>query len=188
MDSNTFNWLAMAVLSALLLAFGMPTVLELMEGGHGKHSAEAAYKLPEAEATAGAADASPAAKKAFDFNKVAALFGDASADSGKAIFKKCASCHTADEGGKNRQGPNLYGIVGRARGSAEGFKYSKAMSDKGGTWDYATLAAFIHKPKQWLKGTKMGFAGLKKDKDLANVLAYLGSLSASPKPLPAAQQ
>lgn len=188
MDSDTFNWLAMAVLSALLLVFGMPVALEVYEGGHGgKHSAQAAYKLPEAEATATAGTAAPAAKKGFDFKQVAALFGEASPEKGAAVFKKCASCHTVNEGGKNGQGPNLYNIVGRGLGSVEGYKYSKAMSGKGGVWDYESLAAFIYKPKDWLKGTKMAFAGLRKEKDLANLMAYLGSLSATPKPLPAAQ-
>lgn len=182
MDSDTLNWVAMAVLSALLVIFGLPVMFEVFSGGHGKHSAKAGYKLPDAVATADAGQ--PKAKKGFDFKKVAALVGDASADSGKSVFKKCTTCHTVNEGGKNGQGPNLYDIVGRDRGNVDGFKYSKALIAKGGKWDYESLAAFIYKPKDWLKGTKMAFAGIKSDKDLANLLVYLQSLSSNPKPLP----
>lgn len=186
MDSDTLNWAAMAILSALLLAFGMPTMLEVMHGGHGSHHAEAAYKLPEPEGTE-SATAKATTKKGFDFTKVAALLGDATAESGQKVFKKCASCHTVNDGGKNGQGPNLWNIAGRAIGGAEGFKYSKAMAEKGGEWTYEALAEFLYKPKDYLKGTKMAFAGLKKEKDLANMMAYLQSLSASPKPFPSAQ-
>jgi len=184
MDSDTLNWIAMAVLSALLVAFGLPVALEVFGGGHGEHSAKAAYKLPEAVASSDHGSSKQAAKKGFDFKKVAALFGESSADSGKAVFKKCATCHTVNDGGKNGQGPNLYDILGRERGSIAAFKYSKALAAKGGTWDAATLAEFLRKPKAWLKGTKMAFSGLKSDKDLANVLVYLQGLSSSPKPLP----
>jgi len=187
MDSNTINWIAMAVLSALLLAFGMPVLLEVMRGGHGgDHHAKAAYALPEPDKT-GAGGAAPEAKKGFEFASVASLLSDASADAGKSVFKKCAACHTVNDGGKNGQGPNLWEIVGRARAGVEGFKYSKAMQEKAGEWDYQSLAEFLHKPNAWLKGTKMRFVGVKSDKDLANMLAYLQSLSAAPKPFPAAQ-
>lgn len=186
MDSDTFNWIAMAVLSALLLVFGMPVMLEILHGGdHGKHAAKAGYKLPEATASAaGHGGGTAAAKKGFEFKAVARLLDGASVEAGKAGFKKCSTCHTINEGGKNGQGPNLYGIVGRDRGTVAGFKYSKAMTAKGGAWDYATLAEFIHKPKKWLKGTKMAFQGLKSDKDLAAMLTFLRSLSAAPKPFP----
>ena len=186
MDSDSLNWAAMAVLSALLVAFGLPVAFEIMSGGHAKHAAKAGYKLPEAEATA-QAGAGKDSKKGFDFKKVAALFGEASADSGARVFKKCSSCHTVNDGGKNGQGPNLYDILGRERGTVDGFKYSKALAAKGGAWDAASLAEFLYKPKAWLKGTKMAFAGLKSEKDLANMLVYLQSLSASPKPLPKAE-
>ena len=187
MDSDTFNWIAMAVLSALLVVFGLPVMLEIFGGGHGKHSAKAGYKLPDAVASSTHGAGQPTAKKGFEFKKVVALLGEANANSGKATFKKCTSCHTANDGGKSGQGPNLYDIVGRDRGSVAGFKYSKAMVAKGGKWDYASLAEFVYKPKAWLKGTKMAFAGIKSEKDLANLMVYLQSLSGSPKPLPKAE-
>jgi cytochrome c len=188
MDSFEFNKIAAAVLSALLLIFGTPILLEIVGsgGGHGDHAAKAAYKLPEAASAGDHGGTQEKEEKGFEFNKVAALFKEASVDAGKAVFKKCAACHTVNDGGKNGQGPNLYDIVGRNRAAIAEFKYSKAMTEKAGAWDYASLAGFLHKPKDYLKGTKMAFQGLKSDKDLANVLVYLQSLSGSPKPLPEA--
>lgn len=187
MDSFEFNKIAGAVLSALLLMFGTPVLLDIFAGGYGKEAAKAAYELPEPDGAAATAGSAPAAKKGFDFSKVAALMAGASADAGKNGFKKCAACHTVNEGGKNRAGPNLYDVIGRKRASIDGFGYSKALVEKGGEWDYASLAEFLRKPKAWLKGTKMAFAGIRSDKDLASMLVYLQSLSANPKPLPKAE-
>ena len=96
--------------------------------------------------------------------------GDAKA--GEKVFRKCKACHYVDKE-KNKSGPHLVNIVGRAAGSVDGFKYSKAMKNSGLTWDEATLAEFLKKPKAYLKGTKMAFAGLRKDKDIDDVIAYL---------------
>ena len=98
--------------------------------------------------------------------------GDAAA--GAKVFKKCKACHYVDRE-KNKSGPHLVNIIGRAAGAVEGFKYSKAMAGSGLVWDEATLAGFLAKPKKYLKGTKMSFAGLKKESDIANVIAYLKS-------------
>jgi len=96
--------------------------------------------------------------------------GDAKA--GEKVFRKCKSCHYVDQE-KNKTGPHLVNIIGRAAGSVDGFKYSKAMKDSGLTWDEATLAEFLKKPKAYLKGTKMAFAGLKKDQEIDDLIAYL---------------
>lgn len=102
------------------------------------------------------------------------------AEAGAKVFKKCAACHVADEA-KNKVGPHLLGIVDRPVAAVEGFKYSKGMmafaeGDK--VWDEETLAAYLAKPRAVVKGTRMAFAGLKKDEDLANVIAYLKSFPA----------
>ena len=96
--------------------------------------------------------------------------GDAKA--GEKVFRKCKSCHYVDQE-KNKTGPHLVNIIGRAAGSVDGFKYSKAMKDSGLTWDEATLAEFLKKPKAYLKGTKMAFSGLRKDKEIDDLIAYL---------------
>ena len=100
--------------------------------------------------------------------------GDAA--KGKKVFKKCKACHTVKKGGKNRVGPNLFDIAGKKAGSVGGYKYSKAMKASGITWDDASLDKFLKKPKKFLKKTKMGFSGLKKDGQRADVIAYLKSL------------
>ena len=115
---------------------------------------------------------------------IGTLLAAADAAAGVKVFKKCKSCHTVDKGGKNKIGPNLWEVVNSEAGKRAGFSYSKAMAAKGGTWNYENLAAFLTKPKAYLPGTKMAFAGLKKVKDRAAVIAYLRSLSDSPAPLP----
>lgn len=100
--------------------------------------------------------------------------GDAA--KGEKVFKKCMACHTVDEGGKHKIGPNLFGIVDSEAGKKDDYKYSKAMAESGLTWDVATLDEYLAKPRKYLKGTKMSFAGLKKDSDRADVIAYLETL------------
>ncbi len=101
-------------------------------------------------------------------------------EKGKKTAKKCAACHSFKKGGKNKLGPPLWGIVGAARGGREGYRYSPAMKASGGTWSAAELAAFLADPKAAIPGTKMVFRGLKKEKDLANLLAFLKSLADAP--------
>lgn len=101
-----------------------------------------------------------------------AAHADGDADKGKKVFNKCKACHTL-EAGKNRVGPSLHGIFGRAAGTVEGFKYSDAMMSSGITWDEASLDTYLKDPKAMVPGTKMVFAGLKKEDDIEDLLAYL---------------
>ncbi len=104
---------------------------------------------------------------------------------GEKVFKKCSACHAVGEGAKNKVGPHLNDMFGRTAGTLEGYKYSKPMIDAGAgglVWDAATLTQYLADPKAMIKGTKMSFAGLKKEEDLANVIAYLQTFSAGAAP------
>ena len=132
------------------------------------------------------ATADKAAKPGAGNTEVDALTLLAKADpkAGAAVFKKCGACHTADKGGANRVGPNLWDIVGRAKGGHAGFAFSSAIKGLGGEWTYKDIDHFLLNPKDFAKGTKMSFAGLPKAEDRAAVILYLRALSDSPKPLP----
>ena len=115
---------------------------------------------------------------------VLALLAAADAGAGKKVFKKCKACHSADKSGAHKVGPNLWDVVGRAKAGAQGYKFSGVLAGLGGTWTFEDLDAFLAKPKAFAPGTKMTFNGVKKAADRAAVIAYLRSLSDSPKPLP----
>ncbi|MBP1851662.1 c-type cytochrome [Rhizobium halophytocola] len=119
---------------------------------------------------------------------IAVLLASADAKAGEAVFKKCQACHDDTKGGPNKVGPNLYGVVERPIASHEGFSYSAAMKDfsEGGSkhWSFENLNHFITAPKKFVPGTAMGFAGLKKDTDRANLLLYLHTMADTPVELP----
>jgi cytochrome c len=123
------------------------------------------------------------AKAAEDVD-IGPLLASATVEAGASVFKKCRACHTVDEGGPHRVGPNLWNTVGAPQAAKDGFTYSEALAGKGGTWTYEELNRFLINPKAYAPGTKMSFAGIRKAADRADVIVFLRSLSDSPPPLP----
>ena len=115
---------------------------------------------------------------------IAALMAMGDAVSGEKVFKKCAACHSINKGGKNKIGPALYNVVGRKVGDISDYKYSKALASYEKEWTFEELNGFLIKPTKWVKGTKMAYAGLRKEKDRASVIKYLNKNSDNPLPLP----
>ncbi|MCP5000636.1 MAG: cytochrome c family protein [Hyphomicrobiales bacterium] len=184
MNSSYIN---AAIGAFLAVAFVVMTVSIASDAiFHSGHPEAEGYAI---EAREGSATAS--ADSADDgLAPIAPLLASASIEGGQRAFRKCQACHTVDDGGANRVGPNLWDIVDRPVAAADGFGYSTAMTDysEGGEkkWDYEALNDFLHAPKKYMRGTAMGFAGMKKDDERADVIAYLRSLASTPAPLPSA--
>ena len=113
---------------------------------------------------------------------IMALFASTSAADGAKVFKKCAACHSVNKGGANKIGPALWGVIGRKAGSISDYKYSKAMAAYGKSWSFEEMNGFLIKPKDWIKGTKMSFAGLKNPKERAAVILYMNKNTNNPLP------
>ena len=118
-----------------------------------------------------------------DSRNIMALFASTSASDGAKVFKKCAACHSINKGGSNKIGPALWGVLGRQAGSVADYKYSKAMAGYGKAWSFEEMNGFLIKPKDWIKGTKMSFAGLKNSTDIAAVILYMNENTDSPLPI-----
>lgn len=180
LDSFELSKIAGGVLCALLVIVGFRTMLQIAE--HSRAPEKPGYVLPLPEDAAGGAGhgagAAPAAPAAptFDAKAVADAAASGNVEAGKKIFTKCQACHSIEPGGPNKVGPNLAGVVGRAKASHAGFGYSDAMKAKGGDWTLEDLAGFIHNPKGFLPGTKMLFPGISDAGDLGDLLAYLSSV------------
>ncbi len=114
---------------------------------------------------------------------IMAIFASTSAGEGQKIFKKCAACHSIAQGGANKIGPALWGVLGRNAGSHSDYKYSKAMAAYAKPWSFEEMDGFLLKPKEWIKGTKMSFAGIKNAKERAAVILYMNANTDNPLPL-----
>lgn len=178
--SMEWNKIFGAVLLAGLIAMLAGFISEVLV--HPKTPEKAAYVIAVPEGKGG--DTKGGGGAPAGPGEIAPLLAKADPAAGQTAAKACAACHSFDKGAPGKVGPNLYGIVGAKHGHVEGFAYSDAIKGHAGNWDYAELNKFLYDPKGYAPGTKMTFAGVKKDQDRANIIAYLRSLSDNPAPLP----
>jgi len=178
MDSFELNKIIAAVLMVALLVIGIGKLSNIIF--HVEKPKTPGYAV-DIEQAVTAAVSSEKVEEKIDIAALMAL-GDLAV--GEKVFKKCAACHSIVKGGKNNIGPALYNVVGRQVGVVEDYKYSKALSGYGKQWTMEELNGYLIKPAKWIKGTKMAFAGLRKEKDRASVILYLNQNSDSPLPLP----
>jgi cytochrome c len=182
MDSFELNKIMGAVLGTLMFVMGIGFLAEAIY--HPIEDRGPGYALPEPELAAAAApeEAAPAVP-------IGVLLANASVDRGASAVRKCQSCHSFGEGEANKQGPNLYHIVGASKAHMDGFAYSDILLQQkaeGQVWSYENLNAFLENPKAYAPGTKMNFAGVRSPEERADILAYLQTLSSDPVPFPAA--
>lgn len=178
MNSFEFNKIAASVLIALLVGMLGSLLSDSLFHSHPLEKNVIQIDLAASPSAAGAE------KK--ELQPITPLLATADAEKGKIIAKKCLQCHNFDKGGPNQTGPNLWGIVGNQFAHAAGFAYSKGLQDKHGqgTWSVEDLNKLIHKPREFIPGTKMSFVGLSNEKERADLIAYLMTLSDNPQPLP----
>lgn len=167
-DPLFFNKLAGAFLFGLLLLLFSGFLAELLIGGEHDEGGKKSYTVLIEENTE-----SPATTEIVEIESIAVRLASADAQAGRKIIKKCTVCHTLNQGGINRIGPNLWGIVDSNKGVVAGFSYSDALVNSEGIWDYESLDGFLTKPRTWLPGTKMNFVGLKKPSQRANVILWM---------------
>ena len=179
MDSFELNKIIAAVLMVALLVIGLGKISDSVF--HVKKPENPGYKVEvESKSTSSTSQVTTAEVKI----DIVALMAQGDAESGKKIFKKCAACHSINKGGGNKIGPALYNVVGRKVGGVEGYKYSKALATYEKDWTFEELNGFLKKPATYLKGTKMAYAGLRKEIDRASIIKYLNQSGDNPKPLP----
>ena len=179
MDSFEINKIVAAVLMVALLVIGIAKISDLIF--HVEKPKTPGYTVEVDQVASTSSSTVESVEEKID---IAALMAMGDAVSGEKIFKKCAACHSIIKNGKNKIGPALYNVVGRKVGGVSDYKYSKALAGYEKSWTFEELNGFLLKPAKWIKGTKMAFAGLRKEKDRASVILYLNKNSDNPLPLP----
>ncbi|MDC3036011.1 cytochrome c family protein [Candidatus Pelagibacter sp.] len=179
MDSFEINKIIAAVLLVALLIIGIGKISNLIF--HVEKPKTPGYAVDVEQSLVTKTIATETTVDKIDMSALMAL-GDI--NHGEKVFKKCAACHSINKGGKNNIGPALYNVVGRKVGSVTDYKYSKALVAYDKEWNFEELNGYLLKPAKWIKGTKMAFAGLRKEKDRASVIKYLNQNSDNPLPLP----
>ena len=176
MDSFEINKIVAAVIVVFLVVFGIGKISDMVF--HVEKPNTSAYKVEFAEADKTKTTSS------VQTVDIAALLALGSVEHGQKVFKKCSACHSIKKGGRNNIGPALYSVLGRNMGVLQDYKYSKALIAFGKDWTFEEMNNFLIKPTSYIKGTKMAFAGLKKEKDRASVILYMNVNSDSPLDLP----
>ena len=180
MDSFELNKIIAAILMVALLIIGIGKLSNNIF--HVEKPETPGYSVEVKQTTVASSETSSQATE--DKIDIAALIAMGDIATGEKVFKKCAACHSIVKGGKNNIGPALYNVVGRDVGAVDDYKYSKAVAAYGKAWTFEELNGYLIKPAKWIKGTKMAFAGLRKEKDRASVILYLNQNSDNPLPLP----
>ena len=180
MDSFELNKIIGAILLVALLVIGIGKVSNLVFKINKPEKSNYKVEL-DVETVETKGDEEPVQREIVD---IAALLSTGDLAHGEKVFKKCSACHSIKSGGGNKIGPALYNVVGRKVGALDDYKYSKALAEYEKNWSFEELNGFLLKPKDWIKGTKMAYAGLRKEKDRASVILYLNKYSDSPLPLP----
>ena len=179
MDSLEINKIVACILVVALVVIGLSNLTEIL---YEVEKPEVAHYIIEGVDDEPTTTDTAASEEEVEEIPIQILLASASVDKGTKVFKKCSNCHVPNEGGANKIGPALWNIVNKDIGGAD-FAYSNAMSSYGGKWSYDELNGFLKNPKKYIEGTKMSFAGLKKETDRANVILYLRSLSNNPAPI-----
>ena len=179
MDSFEINKIVAAILMVALLVIGIGKISDIVF--HVEKPKTPGYAVEVVQANIESTSIDETKEEVVD---IAALMTMGDIASGEKIFKKCAACHSINSGGANKIGPALYNVVGRKVGGVADYKYSKALATYDKDWTFEELNGFLKKPASYLKGTKMSYAGLRKEKDRASVIKYLNQNGDNPKPLP----
>ena len=179
MDSFELNKIIAAILMVALLVIGLGKIADV--AFHVKKPKNPGYKVEGQVQLASITSEVTEVEEKID---IATLMAQGDVTNGEKIFKKCAACHSINKGGRNKIGPALYNVVGRKVGGVADYKYSKTLTSYGKEWSFEELNGFLIKPATYLKGTKMSYAGLRKEGDRASIIKYLNQNSDNPKPLP----
>ena len=180
MDSFEINKIIAAVLLTALLIIGIGKFADMLF--YVEKPKQSAYQIDGLEKAVASTEKDET--KTLEKVDIAQLLAMGDLAHGEKVFKKCSACHMIASDGKNMIGPNLWNVIGRKAGSVGDYKYSKAMVAYAKQWSFEEMNSYLIKPQAYIKGTKMAFAGLRKEKDRASVILYMNSKSSSPKPLP----
>ena len=173
------NKIIVSIILAVILILAINKITDIIF--YVEKPEKSAYQVTNVSTTT--ATETTSASSSAESGEIMELLASASAADGKKVFKKCAACHSIAKGGGNKIGPALWGVLGRQAGSISDYKYSKAMAAHGKSWSFEEMNGFLTKPKDWIRGTKMTFVGLKKETERAAVILYMNNNTDTPLPL-----